>query len=478
MQSSARLVLMQRNALAALACCFLTGFPLPSVAQNPAPAPQIADPRQVAAQSAFEALPEAERKAIQSDLIWAADFSGAVSGGFGPLTFRALQAFERSNATQVDGILSPAERKLLATAAQKQRDAVKFTMRTDEKSQTRIGLPEAYLTRKDVNALGGSRWQSADQAVTFDTFVSSTETLEQMFERVTPPNTPARKVTYKLLRPEFFVVTGETPTGKFYRRVVKGPAGVKGFTLGYAKASAQPWDRLVIAMANAFEPFPGPSPVTPASVLATNPVVSSGPAPVRALEPRRFAKSATGLIVADGKVLTATAGLAECRGASIGGVAIANSISDAASGLSLSNVAGVKRKALTLAMSAPVSPLLTLAHGVSGDAPQGERSLLVIPATIISGAVVGAFQPGAAGAPVLDRSGRLAGMLITDPGARLQVAGTVIAARQKIADSAMIARFLGAQGVALPEGADSAPRSSGQIVSETSSGIVAIRCLP
>jgi len=60
-------------------------------AQAPAPAtnPQIA-----AAQASFEALPEAERKAIQADLIWAGGFTGAASGSFGALTFRAINTFK------------------------------------------------------------------------------------------------------------------------------------------------------------------------------------------------------------------------------------------------------------------------------------------------------------------------------------------------------------------------------------------------
>ncbi len=59
-----------------------------SLAQTPAPNPKLA-----IAQSSFEALPEAERKAIQTDLIWTGHLNSAASGGYGPLTFRAVNAF-------------------------------------------------------------------------------------------------------------------------------------------------------------------------------------------------------------------------------------------------------------------------------------------------------------------------------------------------------------------------------------------------
>jgi peptidoglycan hydrolase-like protein with peptidoglycan-binding domain len=468
-------------AVAGLSGCIMPGLALAQAPTPPAvPSPvRPVDPLQAAAQAAFEALPEAERRAIQSDLIWAAEFSGAVSGGFGPLTYRAVQVFERSAGTQADGILDANERKLLATAAQKLRDAAKFAARIDVRSQARIGLPDALLTRREDNTLGGSRWQSADQKVTLDTFVSSTETLEQMFERATAASAnAARKVTYKLLRPDFFVVTGETPGGKFYRRVVKGPSGVKGFSIGYDKALVTPWDRLVIAIANSFEPFPGTAPSGPAvAALPVSPAVQALPQPSAlpppsALQPRRFAKSATGLVVADGKVLTASAGLAECREPRIGAIPLTDIVTDSQTGLALASVQGIRRRTLNLTGS-PAAPLVAMAHGDQGD---GTRGLLVIPAAMASGTAAGAFQPGAAGAPVLDRAGRLAGLLISDPGATLQVAGTVIAARHRMADAAMIARFLVARGVTLVESAESAPRPTGQITADLSAAVVAISC--
>jgi peptidoglycan hydrolase-like protein with peptidoglycan-binding domain len=462
-------------AVAGLSGCIMPGLALAQAPTPPAvPSPvRPVDPLQAAAQAAFEALPEAERRAIQSDLIWAAEFSGAVSGGFGPLTYRAVQVFERSAGTQADGILDANERKLLATAAQKLRDAAKFAARIDARSQARIGLPDALLTRREDNTLGGSRWQSADQKVTLDTFVSSTETLEQMFERATAASAnAARKVTYKLLRPDFFVVTGETPGGKFYWRVVKGPSVVKGFSIGYDKALATPWDRLVIAIANSFEPFPVNAPSTPAvAALPLNPALQVLPPP-SALQPRRFAKSATGLVVADGKVLTASAGLAECREPRIGAIPLTDIVTDSQTGLALASVQGIRRRTLNLTGS-PAAPLVAMAHGDQGD---GTRGLLVIPAAMASGTAAGAFQPGAAGAPVLDRAGRLAGLLISDPGATLQVAGTVIAARHRMADAAMIARFLVARGVTLVESAESAPRPTGQITADLSAAVVAISC--
>ncbi|MFT2129825.1 hypothetical protein, partial [Staphylococcus epidermidis] len=83
--------------------------------------------------------------------------------------------------------------------------------------------------------------------------------LEAVFARITAP-TPERRVTYKLLRPDFLVVTAETQAGKSYIRYAAGEAGLRGITLGYDKALAGEVDRLAIAIANSFVPFPDATP--------------------------------------------------------------------------------------------------------------------------------------------------------------------------------------------------------------------------
>ncbi len=228
-----------------------------SGARAQAPHPQMA-----AAQARFEALPEAERKAIQTDLIWAGQFNGAVSGSFGPLTFRAINALKGGRGP-ADGILTPADRAALAKAAQAARDAAGFRLVDDDRTGVRIGIPAKLLPKRAATPSGGSRWQSADEKITLDTSASPPgDDLAALFEKAiaVSPNSP-RKITYKLLRPDFFVVTGETPGGRFYRRLSAGPQGLRGFSIGYDKALAATVDKLVIAIAASFEPFPtGPAP--------------------------------------------------------------------------------------------------------------------------------------------------------------------------------------------------------------------------
>jgi peptidoglycan hydrolase-like protein with peptidoglycan-binding domain len=255
-----------------------------ALAQAPAPA---ANPQLAAAQAGFESLPEPERRAIQADLIWSGHFNGAVSGSYGPLTFRAINAFKAGKGA-ADGILTPAERRSLAQVAQAAREAAGFRVIADERTGLRIGIPMAVLPKRDVSP-SGSRWQSADGKITLDTSATPPgETLEAVYEKATAPtpNNPGRKITYKLLRPDFFVVTGETPTGKFYRRLAAGPTGLRGFSIGYDKALAATVDKLVIAIASSFEPFPS-GPLPGASAVASVPAAPVAATAAAVLQLRR-----------------------------------------------------------------------------------------------------------------------------------------------------------------------------------------------
>lgn len=135
-----------------------------------------------------------------------------------------------------------------------------------------MGVPERLLGRRTALP-SGTRWQSQDGRVTLESraFPPGTESLDALFEKATAP-LPGRKVTYKLRRPDTVVVTAETGPGLSYIRYASGPEGVRGFLLGYDRALAPEVDRLVIAVANAFVPFPDPA-AAPAAQL------SAGPAP-------------------------------------------------------------------------------------------------------------------------------------------------------------------------------------------------------
>jgi peptidoglycan hydrolase-like protein with peptidoglycan-binding domain len=471
------------------ALVLLASLAIPAMAQQPrapaqTPAPAAAtDPRLIAAQQAFDALPEMERRAIQQNLGFTTAFSGAALGNFGTLTYNSILAFERDTKLTADGILSPQERQALALAADNARKAQKFAVLDDARSGVRIGIPQVAFTKRDTNATGGSRWQTADGKATLDTVViaAGSETLAQLFDKTIVSANPARKVTYKLLRPDFFVVAGETPTGKFYRRMSAGPEGaLRGFSLGYDKSLAASMDRAVIAVANTFEPFPVAG-GRPAVAAATGAVFAAGAAtaiaagaPVMVAAPRE--RLASGIILDGGLVLTADSSVKECRFTQFGSRKLAGKLvgADPSSGLALVRVDGLARTGPTMyiAPAAVTGASLTLmGQAWSGGLPAGMFAEAMVAGP---GRIAAPLQPGGAGAALFDSSGALAGILVDDPGARRQVAGIVPAARYRFADAGKISAFLQAQGAAALDAGTAAPMSS--VAAQRRDSIIAVIC--
>ncbi|MBN9444561.1 trypsin-like peptidase domain-containing protein [Bosea sp. (in: a-proteobacteria)] len=437
---------------------------LPGSARAQAPNPLMA-----AAQARFEALPEAERKAIQADLIWAGQFNGAVSGSFGPLTFKAINALKGGRGP-ADGILAPADRAALARAAQAARDASGFRLVEDERTGVRIGIPSKLLPRRDVSS-SGSRWQSADEKVTLDTSASPPgEDLAALFEKATAvnPRSP-RKITYKLLRPDFFVVTGETPTGRFYRRLAAGPQGVRGFSVGYDKALAPSVDKLVIAIAASFEPFPtGPAP------SAAAPPASAGSAPAARVDERY----GVAVMLSDKVALTAAVAVEGCRSLRAGNRTARPRTRDE-SGLVLIDLDGT-RTATPPALAGEAigagEALVLVAY--ADDA--GKRATVALPGQLTragSGAMVTApLQPGQAGSPAFDRQGRLVGLVTANPSDKQLVAGVAPQRAHAMAGPAVIREILSRSGLALPAGASSPEMSTGAVVEKVSAAVLPLVC--
>ncbi|GJD94164.1 trypsin-like peptidase domain-containing protein [Methylobacterium iners] len=436
----------------------------PNPAARPAPAP---DPAFEAARLAFEALPEAERKALQDALVWTGDYNSTVVGTFGRRTYDALLAWaKRSGATGTE-IPDAKGRRAILAAGEAARNAARFIVKPDPVSGIVLGVPERLLPKRTTQA-GGTRWQSADGRITLDTksFAPGETDLDAIFARITAPLSE-RKVTYKLKRPDFLVVTAETPTGKSYIRYAAGSEGIRGFTFGYDKALAADTDRIVIAVANSFMPFPGAEPVAAPTAKAPPPVLP----PVAT----RASPSATGLAVGSGRILTAAAALETCPNPRIGGGAARIAVRDPARNLALLEAASAAKGAappMRTGPTAPGDPLVALGAEASG-------TVTVAPASAGEGARVFApLQPGAGGAPVLDRSGALVGLVARFPAAARLIAGVAPPTSYALVPAEAVTAFLAENGVspAPSPAAKAAPGSLGAVAATLSGAVVAIEC--
>ncbi len=290
--------------------------------------------------------------------------------------------------------------------------------------------------------------------------------------------TAQRKVTYKVLRPDFFVVVGESAGTIFYTRFARGEqAGEKmlaGYTLTYPAAARTTYDSIAVAVANSFEPFAG------------KPLVAAAEHGVADVAQAKPYLAANGFVVASGLVVTSlpTQG---CREVQIGAHAAKITQQEKSSGLTLLETANVTGPPVALRSSELEAdmPVVVLAYATKSAPPAGDNTvnedLVAAPGTLRPGAtgmrVATSAQGIRAGTVVFDRSGALIGLLPAESSPEKRVGDVVPNTIRPMIDAAALAGFLGS---IRPKEAErsAAERSLGDIVTENRAAEVAVYCLP
>ena len=457
---------------AALALALAAAGPMAPAAAQQAPATTAqppADPAFAAASAAYDGLPEAERKAIQENLIWTGDFAGTGTGGCGPLTYRAIQAFQKRAGVKPDGILQPKERAALAQSAARARDAIRFTRLLDARSGTRIGVPQALLDRTR-QAPAGTVFASADGSVTLEMLAPAAE-LQPLYDLLRADQ-PGRRITYKVLRPDWFVVAGDGAGKRFYTRMNMTPAGLRGYTLTYPLVRAAEFDRIAIAVANSFES-------TPSAVAAAPTAPGPSQPQPPATTPMRPADTPTlysGIVMAPGTLVTVAA-VEACPAPTVGKQPVRIAAVDRAAGLAVLDVPGLAAPpaAMRAAIPADADPLLVLEQTPFGRDVQ----LAVVPAQARlpdagKPRVFAPLQRGAAGAAVFDRAGALVGLVASVAVEPRVVAGVMPQASWPLVPAAAL--FAAAKQQPAPAAAASAPLTTGAVAAAQRGRVVAIDC--
>ena len=209
-----------------------------------------------AAKAAYDAISDSGRKAVQEALIWSGDYSGIVDGSFGRRTYDAIVGFEKQYKLKADGIIDAKEREALDAAAQKARQAVQFRKFTDPRNGLQIGMPGRGSRQDDGHQDRDAACQRRRQRVPGDPVVhrsgrKSRRPLREDHRGERRPQGHLQVAAGRLLRGQR---RGPGPPVLHARR--QGTAGPASLAFTYRANRKAELDRVTIAMANAFVPFP------------------------------------------------------------------------------------------------------------------------------------------------------------------------------------------------------------------------------
>jgi hypothetical protein len=428
----------------------LSAWVVPATAQtrDPAPVPSAPvtapNPAFEMAKVAADALGAGEIATIQRALIWTGDLNTMASGEFGRRTFEAIRAFQRRLKAKDTGILLAGQRAALDKAAA--RAVAAYGFRTITEQGVTLGYP-AKLALKRTAGRNGPKLASPNDSVTVDVlrFPAEAESFEALFDRLKAER-PGRKVTYSLLRPDFFVITGSVDGKSFYMRFLRTASDSRGFIVGWAPELSPDFDRVPIAMAVSLALADG---AEQEAVAAAAPVPTGPPVPLAHGAPGA-PRTGPGFVVSDtGEVLTTATLVAGCtRVALADGTAASVVAGDLLNDVALVRLprpgaAAVTWRSLPLGTGEAVTVL------ASADGRLAPSATEVTALSSPSGDMRRfTMRDGGAGGGVFDSGGALAGLLGGN--------GEPVAVK-----ALFVSAFLRSQGVKMPDRAEIDPARAG-----------------
>jgi peptidoglycan hydrolase-like protein with peptidoglycan-binding domain len=398
------------------------------------------------------AMGQAERLTLQSDLAWVGQYNGAITGDISERMVNAIKEFQKGRGAKPTGVLNPQERGILADTAKKKQESVGWKIVTDPGTGVRLGIPTKLVPQQASDA-NGTKWTSPTGTIQIQLArrKEAGPVTAKLAER--EKKEPGRNIDYTVVKPDFFVLSGLQGLKKFYLRGTFKGDEVRILTILYDQATENTVEPVVIAMSSAFNAFPAA-------------VQTAGP------PPRKTVEYGTGVVIGDDGAIIADRQITDgCLTVAIAGFGNADRVAeDKEHDLALLRIYGARGlKALNLANAATKTALdLT---GIADPQNQGGGAAVTgIKASVaqLGGGSDIALTPapalGFSGAPALDGDGRFAGVALLKP---VQVAGPangVPAAQAVLVTSDTVRDFLKANGVNVAGGSTDAKASVVRVI--------------
>ncbi len=363
-------------------------------------------------------LSREEKMDLQLYLQWAGYYNSTIDASFGRGTRRSMAAWQTDNGHEDTGVLTTAQREQLRAQYFAIFNGLGLETHRDLEAGISIDLPKEVVAF-DAYAAPLAHFKSQDASSPAQIFLISAAgnrgDLAAIY-RVLPTLSIVPMNIEKSLNKDRFVITGAgTSTRAFITASHKG-GEIKGFGLIWPNQNEEQFDRLVAHMRKSFETFSGT--LDPSlSVAINDPETEFGVA----IRKPAFVKSA--VFVSDqGHAMTDTSNLEQCSSLTISGTYDAEIIARSETGagllspksdfnpISYAKLGNAVRKGdKTFLSSYPYGGRLGLASvtqatviettDLSGNAEKFRLDLLA--------------EPGDFGGAVLDQSGNLTGILVS-----------------------------------------------------------------
>ena len=399
------------------------------------------------------AMAQAERQAIQSDLVWAGNYNGTITGEVSERMVAAIKEFQKARSGKQTGVLNPQERGVLAETAKRRQDNVGWKIVTDAGSGVRLGIPTKLVPQQSSDA-NGAKWSSSTGTIQIqlarrkEANPATAKLAEQ--EKQEPAG---RKVEYTVVKPDFFVLSGMQGLKKFYLRGQFKGDEVRILTILYDQATVGTVEPVVIAMSSAFNPFPSGAQI-------------AGP------PPRKTVEYGTGIVVSEDGAIIADRQITDgCLAIAIAGHGNADRVAeDKDHDLALLRIYGA-RGLKPLGLSNGAAQTGVELTGITDPQNQGGGAAASSVKASITQAGSGtdlALAPapavGFSGAAAFDNDGKFAGIALLKPVVVAGPSNGVPTAQAALVSADTVREFLKVNGVNAADGSSDAKASVVRVI--------------
>jgi peptidoglycan hydrolase-like protein with peptidoglycan-binding domain len=399
-----------------------------------------------------QAMAQADRLALQSDLAWVGQYNGAITGDVSERMVNAIKEFQKGRGGKPTGVLNSQERGILADTARRRQESVGWKVATDPGTGARLGIPTKLVPQQASDA-NGTKWTSPTGTVQIQLArrKEANPTTAKLAER--ERKEPGRNIDYTVVKPDFFVLSGLQGLKKFYLRGTFKGDEVRILTILYDQAIENTVEPVVIAMSSAFNAFPSGA-------------QAAGP------PPRKTVEYGTGVVVGDDGTIVADRLITDgCLTVAIAGHGNADRLAeDKEHDLALLRIYGARGlKPLNVANTA-AKTALDLTGILDPQSQGGGAAVSNVKASVaqFNGGSDVALSPapalGFSGAAALDADGKFAGIALLKPVVVAGPANAAPAAQAVLVTADTLRDFLKANGVNANGGSTDAKASVVRVI--------------
>jgi peptidoglycan hydrolase-like protein with peptidoglycan-binding domain len=399
------------------------------------------------------AMAQAERLSLQSDLAWVGQYNGAITGEVSERMVAAIREFQKERGGKQTGVLNPQERGVLAETAKRRQDNVGWKIVTEAGTGARLGIPTKLVPQASSDA-NGAKWSSSTGTIQIQLArrKEASPTTAKLAER--EKKEPAgRSIDYTVVKPDFFVLSGMQGLKKFYLRGQYKGDEVRILTILYDQATEGTVEPVVIAMSSAFNPFPSGA-------------LIAGPPPPKAVE------YGTGIVVSnDGAIIADRQVTDGCLVITIPGHGHADRIAeDKDHDLALLHIYGARGLKPLGLNNGPAKSAVELSGIADPQNQGGAAAPSSVKAAIaqVGGGGDLALSPtpavGFSGAAALDADGKFAGVALLKPVVVAGPPNAAPAAQAILVPADTVREFLKANGVTAGDGSSDAEMSVVRVI--------------